>query len=70
MMLVVQYLNAKMILFLFYIQARTQNMTVGVSFGAERDAAFEHAQNRCVVSMPQVTLLYSTLCKYVLNLKK
>jgi hypothetical protein len=24
--------------------ARTQNFTVGVSFGAERDAAFEHAQ--------------------------
>ena len=29
-------------------------MTVAVSFGAERDAAFEHAKNRCVVSMPQV----------------
>ena len=25
-----------------------------MSFGAERDAAFEHAKNRCVVSMPQV----------------
>ena len=24
--------------------ARTQNFTLGVSFGAERDAAFEHAQ--------------------------
>lgn len=34
-------------------KAKTQNMTVGVSFGAERDAAFEHAKNRCVVSMPQ-----------------
>ena len=26
--------------------ARTQNFTLGVSFGAERDAAFEHAQVR------------------------
>ena len=31
-------------------------MTVAVSFGAERDAAFEHAKNRCVVSMPQVRI--------------
>jgi len=34
-------------------KARTQNITVAVSFGAERDAAFEHAANRCVISMPQ-----------------
>ena len=39
---------------IFCIKARTQNITVAVSFGAERDAAFEHAANRCVISMPQV----------------
>lgn len=41
-----------------HFQARTQNMTLAVSFGAERDVAFEHAQNRCIVSMPQVTSSY------------
>ena len=46
-------------------QARTQNMTVGVSFGAERDAAFEHATNRCTISMPQVIL--EILYKYVMR---
>ena len=35
-------------------KARTQNMTVAVSFGAERDAAFEHAKTKTVISMPQV----------------
>ena len=34
-------------------QARTQNFTVAVSFGVERDAAFEHAQSKNVISMPQ-----------------
>jgi len=34
-------------------KARTQNMTVAVSFGAERDAAFEHAKTKTVISMPQ-----------------
>ena len=29
--------------------ARTQNFTLGVSFGAERDAAFEHAQVRFLI---------------------
>ena len=33
--------------------AKTQNFTVGISFGVERDAAFEHAQTKTVVSMPQ-----------------
>merc|ERR1719187_1092198 len=33
--------------------ARTQNFTCAVSFGAERDAAFEHAETKTVVSMPQ-----------------
>ena len=30
--------------------ARTQNFTLGVSFGAERDAAFEHAQVRFLIA--------------------
>jgi len=34
-------------------KAKTQNFTVGVSFGAERDAAFEHAATKTVISMPQ-----------------
>jgi len=34
-------------------KARTQNFTVAVSFGVERDAAFEHAQSKNVISMPQ-----------------
>lgn len=34
-------------------KARTQNFTVGVSFGVERDAAFEHADTKTVISMPQ-----------------
>ena len=34
-------------------KAKTQNLTVGVSFGAERDAAFEHAKTKTVMSMPQ-----------------
>jgi len=34
-------------------KARTQNFTVAVSFGCERDAAFEHAETKTVVSMPQ-----------------
>jgi len=33
--------------------ARTQNFTLGVSFGAEREAAFEHAQTKTIISMPQ-----------------
>ena len=49
--------NSDELLF-FCIQARTQNITVAVSFGAERDAAFEHAANRCVISMPQVSNIY------------
>ena len=34
-------------------KAKTQNFTVAVSFGATRDAAFEHAVSKTVVSMPQ-----------------
>lgn len=34
-------------------KAKTQNLTVAVSFGAERDAAFEHATTKTVISMPQ-----------------
>ena len=33
--------------------ANIQNFTVGVSFGATRDAAFEHATTKTVVSVPQ-----------------
>lgn len=32
--------------------AKIQNFTVGVSFGAERDASFQHAKNRSVVNVP------------------
>lgn len=34
-------------------QAATQNFTVGVSFGATRDAAFEDARTKTVISIPQ-----------------
>lgn len=33
-------------------KAKTQNFTVGVSFGAEREAAFEHAKTRTTISIP------------------
>ncbi|CEG43606.1 Zinc finger, CCCH-type [Plasmopara halstedii] len=33
--------------------AAIQNFTVGISFGATRDAAFEHAKTKTVVSVPQ-----------------
>ncbi|CAI5712164.1 unnamed protein product [Peronospora effusa] len=33
--------------------AAIQNFTVGISFGANRDVAFEHADTKTVVSMPQ-----------------
>lgn len=33
--------------------AAIQNFTVGISFGATRDAAFEHADSKTVVSIPQ-----------------
>jgi hypothetical protein len=34
-------------------KAEVQNFTVGVSFGATRDAAFEHAKTKIVISLPQ-----------------
>lgn len=34
-------------------KAKTQNFTVALSFGGERDAAFEHAKTKTVISMPQ-----------------
>lgn len=34
-------------------KALTQNFTVAVSFGATKDAAFEHAKTKTVISMPQ-----------------
>ena len=33
-------------------KAKTQNLTVGISFGSVRDAAFQHAKTRTVVSIP------------------
>ncbi|XP_040576783.1 uncharacterized protein [Lepeophtheirus salmonis] len=36
-----------------YNRAKTQNFTAGVSFGTERDAAFQHAKTKTVVSLPQ-----------------
>ena len=33
--------------------AKVQNLTVGISFGAERDAAFEHAKTNTRISIPQ-----------------
>ena len=32
--------------------AKIQNLTIGVSFGAERDVSFQHAKNRAVVNVP------------------
>ena len=34
-------------------KADRQNFTVAVSFGATREAAFEHAKSKCTVSFPQ-----------------
>lgn len=34
-------------------KAAVQNFTVAVSFGATRDAAFEHAKSKTVISLPQ-----------------
>lgn len=34
-------------------KAEVQNFTVAVSFGATREAAFEHAQTKTVISLPQ-----------------
>ena len=34
-------------------KAAQSNLTVAVSFGLEREAAFEHAKDRTVISCPQ-----------------
>ncbi|CBY14384.1 unnamed protein product [Oikopleura dioica] len=34
-------------------KAKTQNLTVAVSFGMEREAAFEHAKTKTTISVPQ-----------------
>ena len=34
-------------------KAKTQNVTVAVSLGAERDVAFEHSKSKTVISIPQ-----------------
>lgn len=33
-------------------KAKTQNLTIGVSFGGERDICFEHADNRATLAFP------------------
>ena len=33
-------------------RAKIQNLTVGISFGAERDIAFEHDKSQTVISFP------------------
>ena len=33
-------------------KAKTQNITIGISFGLEREAAFEHAKTKTVISLP------------------
>ena len=49
--------------------ARTQNFTLGVSFGAERDAAFEHAQVRFLISKGQLPNCKRTFWCHHLNQK-
>jgi CCCH-type zinc finger len=44
-------------------KAETQNFTVAVSFGATRDAAFEDARTKTVVSMPQPDGYVYAFCK-------
>ena len=33
-------------------KAKTQNITIGISFGAEREIAFEHAKTKTTVGFP------------------
>lgn len=33
-------------------KAKTQNITIGISFGLEREAAFEHAKTKTTISLP------------------
>ena len=46
--------------------ARSQNFTLGVSFGAERDAAFEHAQVG-LLNILSANLYNSYVFKYLHN---
>ena len=46
-------------------KAKTQNFTVGVSFGSEREAAFEHAKARTKISMPLPNGSIYCFCKDV-----
>lgn len=46
-------------------KALTQNITVGVSFGATRDISFEHAGNRATVSFPLINGTVYGFCKQV-----
>ena len=45
-----------LIIFILWIaeeKAKQSNLTVAVSFGLERDAAFEHAKTKTIISSPQ-----------------
>lgn len=46
-------------------KAKTQNLTIGVSFGAERDIAFEHADNRCTLAFPLIDGSVFGFCKEI-----
>ena len=47
-------------------KAGKQNITVGVSFGATRDAAFEHAQTMTVIGIPQMDVYMHLHSKLIL----
>ena len=44
-------------------KAKVQNFTLAVSFGATRDAAFEHAGTKTIVSLPQPDSSIYAFCK-------
>ena len=46
-------------------KAKTQNLTVGVSFGSTRDISFQHAKTRSTVSIPQPDGMIYTFGKQV-----
>jgi hypothetical protein len=44
-------------------KAKIQNFTLAISFGATRDAAFEHAKTKTIISMPQTDSCIYAFCK-------
>ena len=59
---IITYLNLIFVMYVAFhhdaayvnpLKALEQNFTVAVSFGATRDAAFEHATTKTVISLPQ-----------------